>query len=81
MTKPKVSVDISELSLNKFFIGGIAFFPFEIIKKTALFDRLVVLRSLAPDAPSWPSIPWQDAQCFINKNFPFSLGELLGSIS
>ena len=56
------------------FIGGIPFFPSLIIFVSAASSNLEAVKSFAPEAPNFPSSPWQAAQCIMNKFSPTTSG-------
>ena len=61
------------------FIGGIPFFPSVIIFVSAASSNLDAVKSFAPEAPNFPSSPWQAAQCIMNKFSPTTSGVSGGS--
>lgn len=56
------------------FIGGIPFFPSLIILASAASSNLDAFKFFAPEAPNFPSSPWQAAQCIMNKFSPTTSG-------
>ena len=56
------------------FIGGIPFFPSVIIFVSAASSNLDAVKTFAPEAPNFPSSPWQAAQCIMTKFSPTTTG-------